>query len=144
MNKRVKLFAASLLAVVSVFAVVASSSANAMTWSGGLHVYNKTNGHMLHQNGNTFKAHQNTNVVFTPEGMGPNAHHFTLIVKDMKTGDMVWGAYRTNVSRWSMEHPTEDGSLGYTFARGNYWVQVDAYQADGVGAGNYYSKLTVK
>ena len=120
-----------------------SSSAMAWSWSGMVRSYNKTSGSVLTQSGDTFYATSGTNVVFVPEGMGPNAHHFTLIAKNMNTGSMVWGSYRTMVSRWSMENPTSDGSLGYTYQPGAYWLQVNAYQHNGVGAGSYYAKLIV-
>lgn len=144
MKKNLKVVLGSFAAVATVAAVALSSSASAITWSGGLHVYNKTYGTMLSQQGGVFQANVGTNVVWVPEGLGPNAHHFTLIAKNMDTGADVWGAYRTMVSRWSVEHPTQDGSLGFAFPAGHYWLQVNAYQADGVGAGNYKAELVVK
>ncbi len=140
---KIKIILSSFIAIVGVL-IASVAPAGASSWSGMLHVYDKTHGDMLMQDGDTFYARHHTNVVFAPEGMGPNAHHFTIIAKDQETGKMVWGSYRTMVSRWSMEHPTQDRHLGYRFKKGTYWIQIDAYQADGAGAGNYYSKLVVE
>lgn len=140
--KKMKLVAASFAIALSALALTTHAT-QAWTWSGKVRAMNKTYGNVLIQNGDKFYATSDMNVVFVPEGMGPNARHFTIMAKDMKTGNQVWGAYRTMVSRWSMENPTLDGTLGYTFAKGTYWLQVNAYQANGVGAGSYYAKLIV-
>lgn len=144
MKKSIKGLAVAIFiaAAVAVFSVSASTAA---TWSGGARVINKANGAVVQQlDQHHYKTTVGTNFVFVPEGMGPNAHHFTLSVKDLSTGNMVWSQYRTMMSRWSMENPTRDGTLGFTtFKTGSYWVQVEAYQADGVGAGSYYSVVDV-
>ena len=140
--KKFKQLAAFFVLAVSALALT-TQAAQAWTWSGRVRAINKTYGNVLVQHKNKFYATSGTNVVFVPEGLGPNAHHFTIIAKDMKSGADLWGVYRTNVSRWSIENPTLDGTLGYTYTNGNYWLQVNAYQENGVGAGSYFAKLIV-
>lgn len=131
---------ASLSLLVAV--VLGAQNVQAMTWSGGINAYNKTTGAKLPRSGVDSFGCVGQNIVHKPEGLGPKAHHFTVILKDMSNGEMVY--FQTMKSRWSIKNPTRDGSLGWTtYKAGSYWMQVDAYQANGVGAGNYYGILNV-
>jgi hypothetical protein len=133
----VSLFLATLTLISS------GSHASAWSWSGGLRIWDKTTGSSLSTSSSSAQGSVGTNVVFSPEGLGPNAHHFTVMMEDMNTGQTVF--YQTMKTKWSIDNPTLDGTLGWTtYKTGSYWLQVNAYQADGIGAGAYYAVLKVK
>lgn len=136
----------TILAMLVVFAgTIAANSPQANAASlhiGGLNTYNKTNGLVLPKSGVNNYGSVGQNIVFVPESIGTDAHHFTLIMKDLSTGSQV--VYRTMISRWSIENPRQDSTLGFTtFKRGYYWMQVNAYRADSTGAGVYRGILHV-
>lgn len=111
-------------------------------WDGGLLVYNKTINELLNLEPFYAESDLYVNIAFVPETLHPLAHHFTIIMKKMDTDQMVH--YRTMLSRWTMENYRQDGHLGYTvWQTGEYWLQVNAYSADGTPIGSYHAILNV-